>query len=264
MWSSIVAALGTLAGAALAGYVQRSGDRRARDHAHRQEVARAVAELLEAIVRHREVHWLTDASRRRRRDGAEAHGPGDHPQRGGRPWTCTTYTWARRPTAGSHPTSRQRWRPPGTGAATPTPPGEDWAVTVRVAWGAGTPPPTRGCSDSATMSDRSPIVLPADAGVFRRSGSAYGPSSGPPPTRGPERVTEDTAWPPTGRHRSSPNRSARISHSACPAHGQAKTTLPPGSALGDGFPGENLGSIRVAGERVGRIDRTRRHARERR
>ncbi|WP_405451623.1 hypothetical protein OG350_29860 [Streptomyces achromogenes] len=64
MWSSVVAVLGTLAGAALAGYVQRSGDRRARDHAHRQEVARAVAELLEAIVRHREVHWLAVESRR--------------------------------------------------------------------------------------------------------------------------------------------------------------------------------------------------------
>ncbi|WP_381562693.1 hypothetical protein [Streptomyces eurythermus] len=64
MWSTIVAVLGTLAGAALAGYVQRSGDRRAREHAHRQEVTRAVAELLEAIVRHREVHWLAVASRR--------------------------------------------------------------------------------------------------------------------------------------------------------------------------------------------------------
>ncbi|MFF5472181.1 hypothetical protein [Streptomyces achromogenes] len=64
MWSSIVAVLGTLAGAALAGYVQRSGDRRARDYTHRQEVARAVAELLEAIVRHREVHWLVVESRR--------------------------------------------------------------------------------------------------------------------------------------------------------------------------------------------------------
>ncbi|CAL9634169.1 hypothetical protein SUDANB178_06136 [Streptomyces sp. enrichment culture] len=36
MRSSVVAVLGTLAGAALAGYVQRSGDRRARDYAHRQ------------------------------------------------------------------------------------------------------------------------------------------------------------------------------------------------------------------------------------
>ncbi|MYU31010.1 MULTISPECIES: hypothetical protein [Streptomyces] len=50
--------LGILASAALAGYIQRFGDRRAREHAHRQEVTRAVAELLEAIVRHREVHWL--------------------------------------------------------------------------------------------------------------------------------------------------------------------------------------------------------------
>ncbi|MFJ9893439.1 hypothetical protein ACIQPR_08905 [Streptomyces sp. NPDC091280] len=58
MWSAIVAVLGTLAGAALAGYAQRSGDRQAREHAHRQEVAHAVADLLEAIVRHREVHWL--------------------------------------------------------------------------------------------------------------------------------------------------------------------------------------------------------------
>ncbi|MEU3953802.1 hypothetical protein AB0F45_15995 [Streptomyces achromogenes] len=71
MWSGVVAVLGTLAGAALAGYVQRSGDRRARDHAHRQEVARAVAELLEAIVRHREVHWLAVESRRAGADEVE-------------------------------------------------------------------------------------------------------------------------------------------------------------------------------------------------
>ncbi|MEU3524802.1 hypothetical protein AB0E62_13170 [Streptomyces sp. NPDC038707] len=71
MWSTIVAVLGTLAGAALAGYVQRAGDRRAREHAHRQEVARAVAELLEAIVRHREVHWLVVESRRTGAPGTE-------------------------------------------------------------------------------------------------------------------------------------------------------------------------------------------------
>ncbi|MFE6825541.1 hypothetical protein [Streptomyces sp. NPDC057690] len=64
MWSTIVAVLGTLAGAALAGYAQRSGDRRAREHMHRQEVTNAVAELLEAIVRHREAHWLSVESRR--------------------------------------------------------------------------------------------------------------------------------------------------------------------------------------------------------
>ncbi|MET8586413.1 hypothetical protein ABZX39_36925 [Streptomyces collinus] len=64
MWSSIVAVLGTLAGAALAGYAQRATDQRARDAAHRQEVTRAVADLLEAVVRHREVHWLTVAARR--------------------------------------------------------------------------------------------------------------------------------------------------------------------------------------------------------
>ncbi|AGS67003.1 hypothetical protein [Streptomyces collinus] len=64
MWSSIVAVLGTLAGAALAGYAQRATDRRARDAANRQEVTRAVADLLEAVVRHREVHWLTVAARR--------------------------------------------------------------------------------------------------------------------------------------------------------------------------------------------------------
>lgn len=64
MWSTIVAVLGTLAGVALAGYAQRSGDRQTREHTHRQEVARAVAELLEAVVRHREVHWLFVESRR--------------------------------------------------------------------------------------------------------------------------------------------------------------------------------------------------------
>ncbi|MFF5439553.1 hypothetical protein [Streptomyces achromogenes] len=62
MWS--VAVPGTLAGAALAGYAQRSGDRRALDYTHRQEVARAAAELLEAIVRHCEAHWPTVESRR--------------------------------------------------------------------------------------------------------------------------------------------------------------------------------------------------------
>lgn len=64
MWSPTVTVLGILASAALAGYIQRFGDRRAREHAHRQEVTRAVAELLEAIVRHREVHWLAVESRR--------------------------------------------------------------------------------------------------------------------------------------------------------------------------------------------------------
>ncbi|MET9387894.1 hypothetical protein ABZY09_44630 [Streptomyces sp. NPDC002928] len=64
MWSTIVAVLGTLAGVAVAGYAQRSSDRQAREHTHRQEVARAVAELLEAVVRHREVHWLFVESRR--------------------------------------------------------------------------------------------------------------------------------------------------------------------------------------------------------
>ncbi|MGW0795931.1 hypothetical protein [Streptomyces sp. NPDC002692] len=64
MWSTIVAVLGTLAGVALAGYAQRSSDRQARELAHRQEVTRAVAELLEAVVRHREVHWLFVESRR--------------------------------------------------------------------------------------------------------------------------------------------------------------------------------------------------------
>lgn len=64
MWSTIVAVLGTLAGAALAGYAQRSGDRQAREHADRQKVKDAVADLLEAVVHHREVHWLFVESRR--------------------------------------------------------------------------------------------------------------------------------------------------------------------------------------------------------
>ncbi|MER7930502.1 hypothetical protein ABTY96_46590 [Streptomyces sp. NPDC096057] len=64
MWSAIVAVLGTLAGAALAGYAQRSGDRQAREHAHRLEVKHAVADLLEAVVRHREAHWLFVGARR--------------------------------------------------------------------------------------------------------------------------------------------------------------------------------------------------------
>ncbi|MFJ2392837.1 hypothetical protein ACIOTI_08825 [Streptomyces sp. NPDC087843] len=64
MWSTIVAVLGTLAGVALAGYAQRSVERQARKHTHRQEVTHAVADLLGAIVRHREVHWLSVESRR--------------------------------------------------------------------------------------------------------------------------------------------------------------------------------------------------------
>lgn len=64
MWSSIVAVLGTLAGVALAGYTQRATDRRARQDTHRQQVTHAVAELLEAVVRHREAHWLTVESLR--------------------------------------------------------------------------------------------------------------------------------------------------------------------------------------------------------
>ncbi|MFD6294315.1 hypothetical protein ACFWFU_05850 [Streptomyces sp. NPDC060235] len=64
MWSAIVAVLGTLAGVALAGYTQRSSDRQAQQLTHRQEVTRAVAELLEAVVRHREMHWLFVESRR--------------------------------------------------------------------------------------------------------------------------------------------------------------------------------------------------------
>ncbi|MCL3992410.1 hypothetical protein [Streptomyces lavenduligriseus] len=88
MWYSIMAVLGTLAGAALAGYVQRSGDRRAREHAHRQEVARVVAEPLEAIVRHREAHWLTVASRR-------AGAGGTKQERTARATTRSTATVAR-------------------------------------------------------------------------------------------------------------------------------------------------------------------------
>src|SRR5690242_4644923 len=103
MWSTIVAVLGTLAGVALAGYAQRSGDRQAREHAHRQDVTHAVAQLLEAILRHREVHWLSVESRR---TGAAATGSvfswsrtrrfwvPPRP-RGGRPSNFRTSSWAR-------------------------------------------------------------------------------------------------------------------------------------------------------------------------
>ncbi|WP_327230823.1 hypothetical protein [Streptomyces murinus] len=64
MWSTIVAVLGTLAGGALAGLTQRSTERRARDVVHRQTVTDAVSELLAAIVRYRELYWLSIAARR--------------------------------------------------------------------------------------------------------------------------------------------------------------------------------------------------------
>ncbi|MFF5436158.1 hypothetical protein [Streptomyces achromogenes] len=154
--------LGTLAGATLAGYVQRSGDRRARGHAHRQEVARAVAEPLETIVRHREAHWLAVKSRRA---GARE----TKQERTARATTRSTATVARDrvgllvvsdpalleaaepawrtavdlhdihlgpATDGRFP-PEQHWGRPGTGAVTPTP---HPASQIRVR-----PRPLRGC-----------------------------------------------------------------------------------------------------------------------
>ncbi|MFM9446904.1 hypothetical protein [Streptomyces acidiscabies] len=58
MWSTLIAVLGTLAGAALATLAQRATDRAARTERHQQEVTAAVAGLLEAVLRYREYYWL--------------------------------------------------------------------------------------------------------------------------------------------------------------------------------------------------------------
>ncbi|MGM0351246.1 hypothetical protein [Streptomyces sp. Adlamb9] len=66
MGSTIIAVLGTLAGAALATLTQHAADRASRRERHRQEVTAAVIALLEAVLRYREDYWLMIA---RLRDG---------------------------------------------------------------------------------------------------------------------------------------------------------------------------------------------------
>ncbi|MFJ4687073.1 hypothetical protein [Streptomyces sp. NPDC088789] len=58
MWPTIIAVLGTLAGAALATVGQQWADRRARAEAHRLQVADAVRALLAAVLHYREHFWL--------------------------------------------------------------------------------------------------------------------------------------------------------------------------------------------------------------
>ncbi|MFE2041654.1 hypothetical protein ACFXAZ_12120 [Streptomyces sp. NPDC059477] len=58
MWPTIVAVLGTLAGGALAGFLQHWAARRAHEEQHRQQVAEAVRALLAAVLTYRELFWL--------------------------------------------------------------------------------------------------------------------------------------------------------------------------------------------------------------
>lgn len=58
MWSTLIAVLGTLAGAALATFMQHATDRAARIERHRQEITTALTALLEAVLRYREDYWL--------------------------------------------------------------------------------------------------------------------------------------------------------------------------------------------------------------
>ncbi|MEU6481452.1 hypothetical protein ABZ858_32185 [Streptomyces sp. NPDC047017] len=61
MWSTLIAVIGTLAGAALAILAQRATDHAARAERHRQEITASLVALLEAILRYRENYWLTVA-----------------------------------------------------------------------------------------------------------------------------------------------------------------------------------------------------------
>lgn len=68
MWSTLIAVLGTLAGAALATLTQRATDHAARRERHQQEITASLVALLEAILRYREDYWLMIA---RLRDGSQ-------------------------------------------------------------------------------------------------------------------------------------------------------------------------------------------------
>ncbi|MBM7167389.1 hypothetical protein JQK87_02920 [Streptomyces sp. G44] len=67
MWSTLIAVVGTLAGAALASLTAHWTDRRARAAEHRQQVLDATAQLLAAALAYRERFWLQIADLR---DGA--------------------------------------------------------------------------------------------------------------------------------------------------------------------------------------------------
>ncbi|MFF8645817.1 hypothetical protein [Streptomyces sp. NPDC015345] len=64
MWSTLIAVLGTLGGAALAGLTAHWTDRRARALEHRQRVLDATAQLLAAALAFREQYWLQVADLR--------------------------------------------------------------------------------------------------------------------------------------------------------------------------------------------------------
>ncbi|MEU5896820.1 MULTISPECIES: hypothetical protein [unclassified Streptomyces] len=64
MWSTLIAVLGTLAGAALASLTAHWVDRRARAAEHEQRVLDAVAQLLAASLAYREIYWLQIADLR--------------------------------------------------------------------------------------------------------------------------------------------------------------------------------------------------------
>lgn len=64
MWSTLIAVLGTLAGAALASLTAHWTDRRARAAEHRQQVLDATAQLLAAALAYRERFWLQVADQR--------------------------------------------------------------------------------------------------------------------------------------------------------------------------------------------------------
>ncbi|GGV42585.1 hypothetical protein [Streptomyces spectabilis] len=64
MWSTLIAVLGTLAGAASASLTAHWTDRRARAEEHRQRVLDATAQLLAAALAYRELFWLHIAALR--------------------------------------------------------------------------------------------------------------------------------------------------------------------------------------------------------
>ncbi|MEU4996562.1 hypothetical protein [Streptomyces sp. NPDC021622] len=64
MWSTLIAVLGTLAGAALASLTAHWTDRRARDAEYRQRVLDATAQLLAAALEYRQQYWIQVADLR--------------------------------------------------------------------------------------------------------------------------------------------------------------------------------------------------------
>ncbi|GGV13685.1 hypothetical protein [Streptomyces spectabilis] len=64
MWPTLIAVLGTLAGAALASLTAHWTDRSARAAEHRQRVLDATGQLLAAVLAYREVYWFQIANLR--------------------------------------------------------------------------------------------------------------------------------------------------------------------------------------------------------